>query len=168
VSLHLANPLLGTYVNPSSTWRLTVPNYKITRASTALSTTNDLLTLIAAANRRAKVVAIHIGGMGTASAANSLIVQKSTGGVTGGGAITPQPTIADSPAATTVVNTTWGTQPTLAAAPLLRLPVNANGGAFRWVALTEADKIEIRNNEQLSFRSETGTSNVIITVEIEE
>jgi len=141
--------------------------FKVTRASTALSTTNDLMTITCAASRRIKIVAISVGAMGTASAANSIMVQRSTGGVTAGGAITPERTVTDSVAASAVISTTWGTQPTLSLTPLTRIPVNANGGVFRFV-YTIGHEIELRNSEQLSLRSETGTSNVVITVEWEE
>lgn len=142
--------------------------YAVTRSSTALSTTNDLLTLKAASNRRTRVKAITVGGMGTTSAANSIIVARSgTTGTTPGGALTPALKRADDPASSTLVYTTWSAQPTLDSNPLLRLPVNANGGVFRWVA-PPGQEIEIRNGEQLSFRSETGTSNVVISVELDD
>lgn len=141
--------------------------YTVTRASTVLSTTNDLLTIISASSRRVRIIEISIGGMGTTSAANSVMVQRSTGGTTGGGAITPEKTIGDAPAASTVVNTTWAAQPSLSGTPLLRLPVNSNGGVYRWVA-RPGQEIELRNGEQLSIRSETGTGNVVTHVVFEE
>lgn len=141
--------------------------YSVTKALTALSTTTDLMTIISLANRRTKIHSIMIGGLATASAANSVMVQRSTGGATGSGAVTPEKMATDAPAAVTVVNTAWVTQPTLSGSPLLRLPVNANGGVVRWTAYPGRE-IELRNAEQLSIRSETGTSNVTITVEFEE
>lgn len=141
--------------------------YSVTRPLVALSTTTDLMTFISAANRRVRIHAILIGGLATASAANSVMVQRSTGGATGSAPVTPEKTATDAPAAVTVVNTAWVTQPTLSLTPLLRLPVNANGGVVRWTAYPGRE-IEIRNTEQLSIRSETGTSNITITVEFEE
>jgi hypothetical protein len=142
--------------------------YAVTRSSTALSTSNDLITIVAAANRRTRVKAITVGGMGTTSAANSIAVSRSTGGTTPGGALVPPLKRVDDPASSTLVYTTWSAQPTVAAGgPLLRLPVNANGGVIRWVA-PPGQEIELRNSEQLSFRSETGTSNVVITVEFDD
>jgi len=141
--------------------------FKVTRPSTALSTANDLGTLVCAANRRLRVTAITVGGMGTASAANSVMVQRSTGGVTAGGSIAFERTVTDSVAVAALFHTTWGTQPTLSGTPLARVPINANGGVFRLV-FQPGHEIELRNSEQLSFRSETGTSNVVLTIEMEE
>jgi len=138
--------------------------HSITRSNFALNTANDALTFIAAANRKIRVLEISVGGMGTASAANEIAVQRSTGGTTGGGAITPESldpeSLADS---VTVVDTTWAAQPTLSGGPVLRLPVNANGGVYRWVA-RPGSEIVVRNSGQLSFRSAVGTSNVSIHV----
>lgn len=141
--------------------------YTVTRSLAALSTTADLMTLVSAANRRTKVHSITIGGLATASAANSVMVQRSSAGVTPGGAITPEKTATDAPAAATVVNTTYATAPTLAGSPLLRLPVNSNGGVIRWTAYPGRE-LEIRNGEMLSLRSETGTGNVTVAIEFEE
>jgi len=111
----------------------TMSMHSVTRSNVALNTANDLLTFIAAASRKIKLHEISVGGMGTASAANEIAVQRSTGGTTGGGAITPESVDPDSLAdSVTVVNTTWSAQPTLSGTPLLRLPVNANGGVYRW------------------------------------
>lgn len=142
-------------------------SYKVTRSSTALSTSNDIITVIAAANKKAYITAITVGGMGTTSAANSLIVARSTGGTTPGGALTAALTDSDDDAANTLIYTTWSAQPTLASNPLLRIPVNANGGVMR-VVFPPGHEIRLRNSEQLSFRSETGTSNIVITVEFAE
>lgn len=138
--------------------------HSVTRSNVTLNTANDLLTLIAAASRKIKIHEISVGGMGTASAANEVAVQRSTGGATGGGAITPESADPDSLAdSVTTVNTTWGTQPTLSGTPLLRLPVNANGGIYRWVA-KPGQEIVVRNSGQLSVRPAVGSSPVSIHV----
>ena len=64
--------------------------YTITRTSTALSTTNDAMTIIAPASRTVRILSIRITGGATASAYNEVLISRSTGGTTGGGAITPQ------------------------------------------------------------------------------
>lgn len=140
--------------------------YAITKASTALSTTTDLITIIAPASRRVKIYEILLGGLATASAANVLQVARSTGGATGASGITPVAIQSDSVAAASVVWSAWTTQPTLANV-LLRMPVNSNGGVLRWVALP-GNELELRNSEQLSLRSEVGTGNISITVFFEE
>ena len=142
-------------------------SYKVTRASTALSTTNDIISMIAAASKKCIITSITVGGMGTTSAANSLIVARSTGGTTPATALTPALTDTDDDAANTAVWTAWTGQPTLASNPLLRIPVNANGGVTR-IVFPPGHEIRLRNSEQLSFRSETGTSNIVITVEFSE
>lgn len=140
--------------------------YAVNRSNVALNTSNDLMTFIAPANRRIRIVEISIGGMGTASAANELQVARSTGGTTGGGALTAEPLEPDSVAAGSTVNTTWAAQPTLGNV-LLRLPVNANGGIYRWVA-RPGEEIVARNAGQISLRSAVGTSNVSVHVVFEE
>ena len=122
---------------------------------------------ITGSGRRIAIKQIIIGGLGTASAANVVQVARSSGGTTGGGAITPVLLHStDGASANTVVNTTWSGQPTLGNV-LLRLPVNANGGVIVWTA-PPGMEIEARNAEQISLRSEVGTSNVSITVIFEE
>ena len=140
--------------------------YTVSRSNFALSTTADAMTFVGATARTVRVLRISIGGMGTAAAANELLVSRSTGGVTGGGAITPSPHRVAQAAAAVVVNTTWATQPTLGAA-LVRLPVGANGGINTWVA-RPGEEIELNGVEQLSLRAAVGTSNVTLTVTFEE
>lgn len=140
--------------------------YSVSRSNVALSTSNDLMTFVAPANRRIQILEISIGGMGTASAANELNVARSTGGTTGGGALTSEPLDPDSVAAGSTVYTTWSAQPTVGNS-LLRLPVNANGGIYRWVARPR-EELVARNSGQISMRSAVGTSNVSVHVVYEE
>lgn len=140
--------------------------YSVSRSNVALSTTNDLCTLTAASNRRVRIVEISIGGMGTASAANELQVARATGGTTPGGNLTAEPLEIDSAAAGFTVPTTWAAQPTVGNV-LLRLPVNANGGIYRWVA-RPGEEVVARNAGMISFRSAVGTSNVSFHLIVEE
>jgi len=127
------------------------------RDNVALSTTADFMTLISASARRAQVYLVEFAGMGTASAANSIQVARSSGGVTGGGAITPEPIGGEQAAVASVVNTTWATQPTLDDV-LKLLGVNANGGIQRWQTTDPRAMFEIRNAATMSLRSATGAS----------
>jgi hypothetical protein len=141
--------------------------YTVQVSNTALSTTNDLLTLLPAANHPIQIVEISIAGMGTASAANELGVYRSTGGTTGGGAVTPTPvgkylSASNTPASATVCDTTWAAQPTLGG-KVLALGVNANGGIYRWVA-RPGEEIVCANTDQISLRSAVGTSSVSVHV----
>jgi len=135
-----------------------------TRSNFALSISHDAMTLVSAAGRRVRVFHIEVAGMGTASAANELIVARSSGGAGGGGAITPEPGMAEQAAVAAAVNTSWTTQPTLDDI-LKRMGVNANGGINRWaVPSWSPDVIELRNGAMLSLRSGLGTGNVSITI----
>ena len=107
--------------------------YSLSRSNTALpASTNDFLTVIGAASRTFRLIEVSIGGMGTASAANELAVARSTNGTTSGGAVTNVPLQVNQVASGFTNATTWTTQPTLGNV-ILRIPVNANGGLYRWV-----------------------------------
>ncbi len=143
-----------------------MPLYTVTRTSSALSTANDSMTIIASASKPLRVYIVDIKGMGTTSAANEVLLSRSTGGTTGGGAITPSPTNTGSAAASFTVNTTWSAQPTLGVT-LWRFGVNANGAVDKFVAIPGAE-ISVPVSGQLSIRSASGTSSVTINALVEE
>lgn len=143
-----------------------MPLYTVTRTSTALSTTNDLVTVIASSTKPLRVYIVDLKGMGTASAANEVLLSRSSGGTTGGGAITPSPVNVGSAAASFTVNTTWSVQPTIGV-NLWRFGVNANGGIDKFVAIPGAE-ISVPVSGQLTIRSASGTSNVALSMLIEE
>lgn len=130
--------------------------------NTALSTSNDTATFVAASTRCLLIQAVSLYGLGTSSAANSVKICRSTGGTTGGGAVTPAPLNPSSPAAACTVNTTWSTQPTLGAV-IRNIGVNANGAVVRMPI-----NATIQGSGQCSIRSGTGTSNVNLDVEFLE
>lgn len=145
--------------------------YTVQVSNSPLSTSNDLLTITPASNRRIQIIEISVCGMGTASAANELgVYDVTTAGVTGSGALTPTKLDRFAPAAASTVNTGWTTQPVVGG-KLLALGVNANGGIYRWVA-RPGEEINVTGgattNFQLSFRSATGTSNVSVHVVFSE
>jgi hypothetical protein len=133
--------------------------FALARSSFALSTAADALTIIGASNRRLYIVEISFSGLGTVSAANEVLVSRSTGGTTGGGAITAAKMFDNSAAAAFTNFTTWSAVPTLTGTGLLRLGVNANGGVYRWVA-RPGSEIELVSTEQVSIRPVSGSSNV--------
>lgn len=143
-----------------------MPIYTVSRASTALSTSNDLLTIVASATKPLRVYLVDMKGMGTASAANSVLVSRSSGGTTGGGGITPAKLNSGSGSASFSAYTTWSAQPTLGDT-LFRLGINANGGIDKFQAFPGGE-IQIPVSGQLSIRSESGTSNVLANLVIEE
>lgn len=113
-------------------------------------TTNDVLTLTAAASRRALIHEISVSGLGTASAANELICARpSTLGITPT-AQTPMPLEPDSAAAGATVATAWTTQPVITSVVSpIRLGCNSNGGIYRWVA-KPGEEFALRNNSTVS------------------
>lgn len=143
-----------------------MPLFSVTRTSTALSTSNDLLTIVASSSKPLRVYMVDVKGMGTASAANEVLVSRSSSGTTGGGGITPTKLNSGSASASFSVYTTWSAQPTLGD-NLLRMAVNANGGIDKFVAFPGGE-IQIPVSGQLSIRSASGTSNVVTNLIIEE
>lgn len=150
--------------------------YTLARVSTALSTTNDWITIVSAAAKALRIHEIAFFGDGTASAANDIIVVRPTASGTGGatGGPTPAPLNPGAPAASFTNVTTYATtQPTLptTTAALLRFGVNANGGVYRWVAKPGSEIFIPAGNNlagTLSIRSVSGTSSVTGYVIIEE
>lgn len=135
--------------------------YAASVKATAPGTSNDVLTLTAAASRRALAHEISVSAMGTASAANELVAARpSTLGITPT-AQTPVAIDPDSAAAGATIATAWTTQPVLTSViRLVRLGCNSNGGVYRWVA-KPGEEIALRNNttvsvSQLSLRFDTG------------
>lgn len=124
-------------------------------------TTNDVLTLTAAAVRRCFVHEISISGLGTASAAGELTAARATTvGVTPT-AQTPEKIDPHSAAAASTVATAWTTQPVRGSVMLVRLGCNANGGVYRWVA-KPGEEIALydtaNNTGQLSLRMTTAAA----------
>lgn len=147
--------------------------YSLSRSNIALSTSNDSLTIISAAARSLLITEVSVGGMGTASAANELGVFRCTAaGTTGGGALTAVKFNTNAPSPVFTNFTTWTGQPTVdAAGPVIRLPFNANGGTYRWVA-PPGGGIEVPGNATatgyISLRGVVGTSNFSFHIVVEE
>ena len=140
--------------------------YTVNRASVALNTSQDTLTIVAAAAKPLRVMVVDIKGMGTASASNQILLARSSGGSTPGGAVTPRGTTSDTPSAGFAVYTSWSVQPTLGN-ELWRFGVNANGGQDKFTALPGAE-ISVPGGGQVSLRSVSGTSDVVVDLLVEE
>lgn len=143
-----------------------MPLYTVTKTSTALSTSNDSITIVASSTKPLRVYMVDIKGMGTASAANEVLLSRSSSGTTGGGGITPAKLNSNSGSASFSAYTTWSAQPTLGDT-VWRFGVNANGGIDKFIAIPGAE-IQVPVSGQLSIRSASGTSNVTINLLIEE
>ncbi len=140
--------------------------YTYTRSGVTPVTTDDLMTIIAPANKMIRIKRIRIAGEATASTVMRTVIQRSTGGTTGGGAITAEKKNTSDPAASSVVNTTWATQPTLSGIPLYAEAWNAFGGGLDLTL--DGREIYLVNSEQLSIRNTVGTGVLSISVETEE
>jgi len=134
-----------------------MPRFVVKRLNVTPTAGQDLLTIVSASNRRIELIEVSVGGRGSTSAAQQIEAGTSTGGTTGGGAITPTKTDPDSAAAASTVNTTWSVQPTLDTNPL-SLNFNALGGAYRWVKPAGAPGPQARNTGNLSIRCPTGAT----------
>lgn len=127
---------------------------------------NDVLTIVTASARRARLVDLQVGGQGGSSAAQRLLVGRSTGGTTGGGAITPNKAEhTEQPAAASTVNTTWSVQPTIDANAHV-LTFNALGGPNKWQTQPGRPNgiIEARNGENISIRAPSGPTYQAVSV----
>lgn len=144
--------------------------YTITRNNVVLSTTADVFAIIPAAARSFKILEVTIHGMGTASAANDIALTRISAAGTGAPtAITPSPLHPNAPAAAlTVAHTYATTQPTLAGAVVDRYSVNANGGIMRKVYPPGSEPEVIGGALGIALRSTSGTSNVTVSVIVEE
>lgn len=126
--------------------------YVVKRENITPTAGQDILTIITPSSRRARVVQVTIGGLGSTSAAQQALIGRSTAGTTGGGAITPDKfDHSEQPAAASVVDTTWSVQPTIGT-NTTALGWNALGGAIVWNA-PKGTGYEARNAENISLRA---------------
>lgn len=132
--------------------------YSITRDQFVPTGGQDMITIVSASGRRVRLVALEIGGQGSSSAPQELRICRSTGGTTGGGAITPNKAEhSDQPAAVSTVNTTWSAQPAQDGnGPTVTW--NALGGPNRWGTQPGRPNgmIEARNGENISIFAPSG------------
>jgi len=140
--------------------------YVLNRANVTPNTTDDLLTIKAAASKVCIVKRIRLGGLATASTKMRTIIRRSSGGTTPGGAATPMKTNSSDGAAETSGYTTWATQPTLDSTSGYEEAWNAFGGGFDLTL--DGREIVLVNAEQLSIRQAEGTGALNLDVEIEE
>ena len=136
------------------------------KTNTALSVTTDAVTFIVPATCAGKLKMFNVYGFAAASAANEIVVARSSGGVTSSSLITPNPQSALTNAAAITVAQAWATQPTLGAV-MARLGVNANGGGRVW-SLPPGLEIDMAPSSTLSVRSISGTSLVIVEFAFEQ
>jgi hypothetical protein len=139
--------------------------YLVSRDNVTPTGGNDLITIVTASNRRARILEVAVNGRGSTSAPLEVIVGTSSGGTTGGGGITPDKfEHVDQPAAASTVNTTWSVQPTIAT-NVVKLGFNALGGANRWIP-PGGKGIEARNGANISIRATNGPTWQAMSVSI--
>lgn len=131
---------------------------------------NDIMTIISAASRRIRLVEVVVTGRGSSSAAQQIEFGRSTGGTTGGGALTPNKyDHQDQPAAVSTVDTTWSVQPTLDTHTEIA-GWNALGGAYRWTPPVKGGPgsagIEVRNGDNISVRATSGVTFQAMSVSV--
>lgn len=145
--------------------------FSLSKSAVSLNLSNDIFTVIAAANRKFKVVDVVFLGNGATSAAAAYVeigLFLSTGGTTGGAALTPKKWESDAPTPGFTNFTTWSVQPTLSGDPYYRFGGNAYGGIFSKPIMPARDLI-FRNSEQLSVRPILGAAAVAsVTVVVDE
>lgn len=126
----------------------------------APGTSNDVLTLTGASNRRAQIHVISVCGLGTSSVANEL-------GVFRPGALGATPTNQvsqkadpDSGSASATVATAWVTQPSLGSVAMHRLGCNSNGGLYHYVFKPGTELVvrgdSLTSHSQICLRFTTG------------
>ncbi len=137
--------------------------FRLSRAATALSTTADLLTIVAGAANPLELLLVQLTGAANAAAFNEALLTKSTGGTTPGGAITPN---GDGTPAFSAY-TSWSAQPTPGTAGTAterwRFGLQAFGGVSQFQALP-GTLIKVPAGEQVSLRSISGTSSATLQV----
>lgn len=134
---------------------------------TAAALTNP--TLISATGRRIRVLSVSVGGTGTTSAAQGIVMSRSATGTTPTGGVTPDKAEhAEQPVAVFTTALTWATAPVGATNGEV-FPFNALGGGFRYTTTQRITPLEARNGEVIVFKPAAGNtpqaSNISILVE---
>ena len=115
-------------------------------------------TLISGTARRIRVLEAVVGGSGTTSAAQAIIMSRSATGTTPAGAIVPDKAEhAEQPASNFTTALTWAAAPA-GATNGVALPFNALGGGFRWTATQKIPALEARNGEVIAFKVPAGVT----------
>jgi hypothetical protein len=144
--------------------------FTLSRGSATMNTSNDLITIISASARKLVLVDILIGGTGATSAAAAyceVAIYRSTGGTTGGAALTARAWETEQGAAAFTNFTTWAAQPSLSGDPYYRLPFQNYGGVVG-KPIKPIGPLVIRNTEQISIRPISGTSAITLSVVVDE
>lgn len=126
-------------------------------------------TVISAASRRLRILSVEVGGAGSTSAMQALVMSRSATGTTPAGAVTPTPQHVDTVAAGFTTAASWAAAPAGGTNGVV-LPFNALGGAFRYAPVGKQVPMEARNGEVICFKPASGVTpqNCSLSVLVEE
>ena len=146
-----------------------MPLFTVSRGQHAINTANDSLTIVSVSNKPLRIYTCKVGGANNVPNFNEIWLQRSTGGTTPGGAVTPEKVDVNSSAACFSVYTTWANQPALSGGPLHRFTVNSNGGIDPMIKMPGFE-IQVPAGGQVSIRAGVvnGSSNGVLNLDIEE
>lgn len=114
-------------------------------------------TIVSAASRRLRVLAVEVGGAGATAAAQALVMSRSATGTTPGGAVTPTAVHADASAVQFTAPLTWAAAPAGGNSGVV-LPYHSLGGGFRWTPAGKILPMEARNGEVICFKPPAGVT----------
>ena len=141
--------------------------YTVKRIGITPTVGNDIMNIVAPANKAIRIKRIRASGEATVSTVMRTEIKRSTGGAAPSGALTPGKMNGSDPAAAASIYTAWATQPT---------PETGDGGYVEgWNAFgggfdltLDGREIYLVSSEQLSIRSLSGTGTSNYEVEFEE
>lgn len=149
-----------------------MPSYMTAREGVTPVAGDVLLALTTGLEELSRITEVSVEGEATATAVNRMAVRRSTTNGVTPTAQTPSKGTPMSQAAYTSGATTFGTQPTTAAAPALwSYALNVHGGIVRWVASPYQELYLIgatAGNNEASLESSAGTGVVTCQIVHEE
>lgn len=137
------------------------------------TSTVTYLSFLAATNRGVRLIEASLAGLGTASAANEFQIAPGNAGT---GSLTNVAAFPINPLSTAAAGFTSGTTyataiPTVNAQAGIAFGVNANGGAYRWLAKTNFELFAqqaISGYQSLNWKVIAGTSSMAGHAIVEE
>lgn len=143
--------------------------FTINRQNVTVTNGNDILTIVAGAGKRIKLLRCAVTANGTASGTQNIVqvARAGTAGAAGSAPVTPQPVFAGAAAAISVINTAWTTQPVVNANAGFAFNLSSNG-AIRTEQWVIEDAIELAPTENLSIRSISGVTPITVDLEFDE
>lgn len=145
-----------------------MPVYRFSRAKTAFAASTDFVTIVAAAGKPLDIMFAELVSAEGSIGFTQILLSRSSGGTTPGGAITPKGE-AGAGAAGFAVYTTWSAQPTIGDEQF-RFGIQHLGGKHAYQA-KPGDIITVPASGMLSLRlasGEAGTPQCIVNFTVNE